>query len=229
MKRVVASYVGANKFFERSYLDGRLELELAPQGSLAEKLRCGGSGIPAFYTRTGVGPIVERGGLPIKYRQRTAEGDLTAPVLDDSGKPFSRRPKPFSKELEPEIVAQPRPVEMFGGVPYLKEESIITDFAFVKAWKGDTLGNLVYRSTARNFNPIVAKAGRITIAEVEHLVQPGEIAPDDVHTPGIYVNRIIQGERYDKPIEVLRFSDDVKEGESFLDFFPCRISYPVRS
>lgn len=204
VKRMVTSYLGGNKRLEREYLAGKLELEMVPQGTLAEKLRSGGSGIPAFFTRTGVGTIVERGGLPIKYNDTPA---AASPVLQDDGSAPVKNPKPFTGALVPSIVAQPKPVEDFDGVRYLREESLICDFGFVKAWKGDTLGNLVFRGTARNFNPDVAKAGTITIAEVEHLVQPGEIAPDEVHLPGVFVNRVVQGERYERLIEVPRFSD----------------------
>ena len=153
--KMIASYVGENKEFERQYLAGELQLEFTPQGTLAEKLRAGGAGIPAFYTPTG-------------YGTQIAEG---------------------------------KDIREFDGRPYVLERSIRTDFAIVKAWKGDTMGNLVFRKTARNFNPMIATAGRITIAEVEHLVQPGEIEPDQVHTPGIYVQRIFQGPPYERRIE----------------------------
>lgn len=156
IKKMVASYVGENPVFERQYLDGELELELTPQGTLAEKLRAGGAGIPAFYTRTGFGtPLAE-----------------------------SKR------------------IEKFGSKEYVLEESITTDLALVKAQKGDTAGNLVFNKTARNFNPLCAKAARITIAEVEELVAPGELEPDEIHLPGIFVQRIIKGEQYEKPIEL---------------------------
>lgn len=155
VKKMVASYVGENKNFERQFLSGELEVELVPQGTLAERIRCGGAGIPGFYTPTAVGTML-------------AEG---------------------------------KEVRAFDGREYLLERGITADFAIVNAWKGDRLGNLVYRKTARNFNPLCATAGKICIAEVENLVEVGELEPDMVHTPGIYVDRIVQGERYEKWIE----------------------------
>src|SRR6476646_11499544 len=155
IKKMVASYVGENKIFEQQYLSGELEVELVPQGTLAERIRAGGAGIPGFYTATGVGtPIAE-------------------------GKEHKE----------------------FNGKTYLLEEGIVGDFALVKAWKADPLGNLVYRKTARNFNPLAAMAGKITIAEVEEIVQPGELDPDEIHTPGIYVQRVLLGTNYQKRIE----------------------------
>ncbi len=155
IKKMLSSYVGENKTFEKQYLSGELELEFCPQGTLAERLRAGGAGIPAFYTPTGVGTLV-------------AEG---------------------------------KEVREFNGRPYVLEKGITGDFALVKAWKGDKFGNLVYRKTARNFNPMIATAGKITIAEVEELVEVGELDPDQIHTPGVYVQRIIQGPKYEKRIE----------------------------
>ncbi len=155
VKKMVSSYVGENKNFERQFLSGELEVELVPQGTLAERIRCGGAGIPAFYTPTAVGTML-------------AEG---------------------------------KEVRVFEGREYLMELGLRADFAIVNAWKGDRYGNLMYRKTARNFNPLCATAGKITIAEVEHLVEPGEIDPELVHTPGIYVDRIVQGESYEKWIE----------------------------
>jgi 3-oxoacid CoA-transferase subunit A len=155
IKKMISSYVGENKLFEQLVLSGEVELEATPQGTLAEKLRAGGAGIPAFFTPTGVGTVVATG----------------------------------------------KEVRVYNGRNYILEESITTDFAIVKAWKGDALGNLVFRKTARNFNPIAATAGRITIAEVEELVPVGSIDPDMVHTPGIYVKRIFQGSNYEKRIE----------------------------
>jgi len=153
--KMVGSYVGENKEFERQFLSGELEVELCPQGTLAERMRAAGAGIPAFYTPTGVGT-------------QRAEG---------------------------------RETREFGGRTYLMETALHGDFAFVKAWKGDTHGNLVFRKTARNFNPLVAKAARVTIAEVEELLPAGELDPDEIHLPGIYVQRIIRGEHYEKWIE----------------------------
>jgi 3-oxoacid CoA-transferase A subunit len=155
VKKITASYVGENKIFERLFLDGKLEVELCPQGTLAERIRAGGAGIPAFFTPAGYGTLV-------------AEGKET---------------------------------RAFDGRPYILETALRADFAFVKAWKGDRFGNLVYRKTTRNFNPMMAAAARMTIAEVEQLVEPGTLEPDQIHTPGIYVKRILQGARYEKPIE----------------------------
>jgi 3-oxoacid CoA-transferase/3-oxoacid CoA-transferase subunit A len=173
IRKMVSSYVGENKEFERQYLSGELEVELCPQGTLAERLRAGGAGIPAFYTPTGAGTAVSDGGLPLKY----------AP----DGSVAKASPK--------------KEVREFGGRPYVLEAAITGDFAIVKAWKGDRHGNLVYRHTAMNFNPACAAAGKITIAEVEELVEVGELDPDHVHTPGIFVQRIFVGERFEKRIE----------------------------
>jgi len=153
--KMISSYVGENKLFESLYLSGKLALELNPQGTLAERIRAGGAGIPAFYTRTGVGTVVADG-------KETRE---------------------------------------FGGETYVMETGLVADLSIVKAWKGDTSGNLVFRKTARNFNPMMATAGKVTIAEVEELVEPGELDPDTIHTPGIYVARIIEGHGYEKRIE----------------------------
>jgi 3-oxoacid CoA-transferase/3-oxoacid CoA-transferase subunit A len=173
IKKMVSSYVGENKEFERQYLSGELEVELCPQGTLAERLRAGGAGIPAFYTPTGAGTAISDGGLPFKY----------AP----DGSVAKSSPK--------------KEVREFKGRSYVLEEAITGDFAIVKAWKGDRAGNLVYRHTAMNFNPMCAAAGKVTIAEVEELVEVGDLEPDHVHTPGIYVQRIYQGERFEKRIE----------------------------
>jgi 3-oxoacid CoA-transferase subunit A len=163
IRRMVASYVGENKEFARQYLSGELEVELTPQGSLAERLRAGGSGIPAFYTATGVGTQVAEGGLPWKY-------DVNGNV---------------------EIASPAKEVRRFNGSEYVLEQAIVCDFALVRAWKGDRHGNLVFNQSARNFNPLAAMAGRITIAEVEQLVEPGEQEPDQVHTPGVFVHRVV--------------------------------------
>lgn len=154
IKKVIASYVGENGEFERQLLAGEIEVELTPQGTLAEKIRAGGAGIPAFFTATGYGTPVGEG----------------------------------------------KEVREFGGRQYILEQAITADFAFVKAWKADWYGNLVYRHTAQNFNPAAATAGRITVAEVEEIVEPGALEPSQIHTPGIYVNRLIQG-RFEKRIE----------------------------
>jgi 3-oxoacid CoA-transferase subunit A len=155
VKRMVASYVGENKEFERQFLAGELELEFTPQGTLAERLRSGGCGIPAFYTKTGVGTLV-------------AEG---------------------KEEKE------------FDGERYIMERAIVSDISLVKAWKADKSGNLVYRYTSRNFNPVVAMAGKITVAEVEEIVENGELDPDQIHTPGIYVHRLVLNTTPEKRIE----------------------------
>ncbi|MER6540125.1 CoA transferase subunit A [Streptomyces sp900105755] len=161
--RVTGSYVGANKEFARQYLAGELEVELIPQGTLAERLRAGGAGIPAFYTPAGVGTQVAEGGLPWRY--------------DGSGGVALASP---AKE-----------VRVFDGTEYVLERGIRTDFALVRAAQGDRHGNLVFSKSARNFNPLAAMAGRLTIAEVEELVEPGEIDPDAVHLPGIFVQRVL--------------------------------------
>jgi 3-oxoacid CoA-transferase subunit A len=155
IRKMIASYIGENKLFETLYLSGELEVELNPQGTLAERIRSGGAGIPAFYTRTGVGTVV-------------AEG---------------------------------KPCAEFDGQTYLLETWLRADLSIVKAWKGDREGNLVYRKTARNFNPMMATAGKITIAEVEELVPNGSLDPDNIHTPGIFVTRIFQGGNYERRIE----------------------------
>jgi len=155
IKKMISSYVGENDEFERQMLSGELEVELTPQGTLAEKCRAGGAGIPAFFTPAGFGTEVAEG-------KETREYD---------------------------------------GKMYILENSLVADFAIVKAWKGDSKGNLVFKGTARNFNPVMATAGKITIAEVEHLVEPGELHPNEIHTPGIFVHRIFEGKDYEKRIE----------------------------
>jgi 3-oxoacid CoA-transferase subunit A len=155
IRKMIASYVGENKLFEQLYLSGELDLEFNPQGTLAERIRAGGAGIPAFYTKTGVGTLV-------------AEG---------------------------------KEIREFDGEKYVMERGLVADLAIIHAWKGDTEGNLVYRKTARNFNPIMATAARVTVAEVEHLVEPGQIDPDHVHTPGIFVKRIVRPPFFEKRIE----------------------------
>lgn len=177
IKRMIASYVGENKLFEQLYLNGELEVELTPQGTLAERLRAGGAGIPAFYTRTGAGTYIHEGGNVIKYGPGGAKaGDVAIP-------------------------SEPRESREFDGKQYVMEKAIVGDFALVKAWKADERGNLIWRGTARNFNPDCARAGKICIAEVEEIVPAGSIAPEDVHLPGIYVHRIVKGPSYQKRIE----------------------------
>lgn len=155
VRAMVSSYVGENELFEKLLLSGQLQVELTPQGTLAERLRAGGAGIPGFYTATGVGTDIAKG----------------------------------------------KEVKVFDGREYILERAITGDFAFVRAWKGDAYGNLIYRKTARNFNPMIATAGKITVAEVEHLVPTGELDPDQIMTPGIYVQRIFQGRDYQRRIE----------------------------
>jgi 3-oxoacid CoA-transferase subunit A len=163
ISRIIASYVGENKEFARQYLAGEVEVQLTPQGTLAEKLRAGGSGIPAFYTPTGVGTPVAEGGLPWRYGP---DGEVA--------------------------IASPRKeVRSFGGRDCVLEESITADFALVRAARGDRHGNLVFHEAARNFNPVVAMAGRVTVAEVERLVEPGRLDPDQVHLPGVFVQRVV--------------------------------------
>ncbi|MEV5970533.1 CoA transferase subunit A [Streptomyces sp. NPDC051921] len=161
--RVTGSYIGANKEFARQYLAGELEVELIPQGTLAERLRAGGCGIPAFYTPAGVGTLVADGGLPWRY---DGQGGVA-------------------------LVSPPKEVRDFDGVPHVLEQAIRTDYALVRAAKGDRHGNLVFHAAARNFNPLAAMAGRVTVAEVEELVEPGAIDPDHVHLPGIFVQRVL--------------------------------------
>ena len=176
--RVIASYVGENKEFARQFLSGELEVELTPQGTLAERLRSGGAGIPAFYTVTGVGTQVADGGLPWRYHPDGSVA-LSSPPKDT---------REFTVGGETKT--------------YVLEESIVTVFALVHAWKGDRSGNLVYRDSARNFNPLAAMCGRLTIAEVEHLVEPGEIDANEVHTPGVFVQRVVDvGPDVEKRIE----------------------------
>lgn len=179
IRKMVSSYVGENKEFARQYLEGELELELVPQGTLAERLRAGGAGIPAFYTRAGVGTPVADGGIPTKY-------DADGQILEESA----------PKEVRPFRGPDGRTVS------YVLEESIMADFSLVHAARGDRHGNLVFNKAARQFSPPAAMAGQICIAQVEELVEPGEIDPDEVHLPGIYVHRILEvGTEIDKPIE----------------------------
>ena len=171
--KMISSYVGENKEFERQYLSGELEVELCPQGTLAERLRAGGAGIPAFFTPTGAGTAVSDGGLPLRY---ASDGSVAK-------------------------LSEKKEIRDFNGKPHVLEPAITGDFAIVKAWKGDRFGNLVYRHTAMNFNPMCAAAGKVTIAEVEELVEVGALEPGAIHTPGIFVTRIYKGSRYEKRIE----------------------------
>ncbi|WP_375326338.1 CoA transferase subunit A [Candidatus Tisiphia endosymbiont of Nemotelus uliginosus] len=155
IKKMISSYVGENKNFEQQYIDGSLEVELNPQGTLVERIRAGGAGIPEFYTRTGVGTIVENG----------------------------------------------KEVREFNGKKYLMETALVADLAIVKGWKADKSGNVIYNKTARNFNPIMASAATVTVCEVEEIVETGSLDPNSIHTPNIFVNRVVLGEKYEKRIE----------------------------
>ena len=155
IKKMISSYVGENKIFEKMYLDGTLELELNPQGTLAERIRAGGAGIPAFYTKTGVGTVVSEG----------------------------------------------KEIKVFNGQKYIMEQSIFADLAIIKGDKADKLGNVIYNKTARNFNPIMATAAKLTICEVEEIVETGELDPNNIHTPGIYIHRLFKGDNFEKRIE----------------------------
>jgi 3-oxoacid CoA-transferase subunit A len=171
--KTISSFVGGNKELARLYLTGQLEVELTPQGSLAERLRAGGTGIPAFFTPTGVGTLVADGGIPVRY---DADGNVVA-------------------------TSQPKEVRVFDGREYVMETALTADFGLVRAAVGDRHGNLVFRESARNFNPLAGMAGRVTIAEVEELVEPGEILPESVHLPGVYVQRVVVVGGADKKIE----------------------------
>jgi len=178
VRRVVASYVGENKEFAHQFLSGELEVELTPQGTLAERLRAAGVGMPAFYTVTGMGTQVAAGGLPWRYAE---DGSVA-------------------------VASPPKQTTEFDGRTYLLERSLPVDFALVRAWKGDRHGNLVFRKAARNFNPVCAMAARIAIAEVEQLVEPGELDPDAIHLPGVYLDRVValtSAQVVDKGIERL--------------------------
>ena len=171
---MISSYVGENKEFERQYLQGELELELVPQGTLAEKLRAGGAGIPAFFTATGSNTVVEKGGFEIKY---SAGGNGV------------------------DIYSQAKEKRAYNGREYVLEESLTGDYALIKGWKADEKGNVIFNKSARNFNQDVATAGKICIVEVEEIVPSGTFDPDQIHLQDVYVNRIIKGEKYEKRIE----------------------------
>lgn len=173
IRRTISSYVGENKEFARQFLSGELEVILTPQGTLAEKLRAGGAGIPAFYTPAGVGTQISEGGLPQRY---DPDGSISQ-------------------------ASEPKEVRTFRGTDYVLEESFAPDYALVHAAKGDRLGNLIFHATAMNFNPLCAMAGQITIAEVEELVEPGELDPAQIHTPGIFVQRVVAVPAVEKRIE----------------------------
>uniref|UniRef100_A0A8C7WJW0 Succinyl-CoA:3-ketoacid-coenzyme A transferase n=1 Tax=Oncorhynchus mykiss TaxID=8022 RepID=A0A8C7WJW0_ONCMY len=176
IKRMISSYVGENAEFERQYLSGELEVELTPQGTLAERVRAGGAGVPAFFTPTGYGTLIQEGGSPIKYN---TDGSVA-------------------------IASKKREVREFNGIHYVMERAITGDFALIKAWKADRAGNIVFRKTARNFNQPMCKAAKVTVVEVEEIVDVGTFAPEDIHVPSIYVDRIVKGAVYEKRIETLK-------------------------
>jgi 3-oxoacid CoA-transferase len=182
VKRLVASYVGENKNLEKMFFGGEIEIELTPQGTIAERMNAAGSGSPAFYTPTGVGTMYSMGGIPIKF------------ASDGSGDTI--------------LVSKPRETRIFNNIEYVLEESINADLSIIKAWKADTAGNLIFRGTARNSNPDAAKAGKLCIAEVEEIVDAGEMKPDEIHLPGVYVDRIILATSNEKRIERLREKKD---------------------
>ncbi|KAG8524928.1 Succinyl-CoA:3-ketoacid coenzyme A transferase 2, mitochondrial [Galemys pyrenaicus] len=189
ISRFICSFLGENHLFERKYLSGELDLELTPQGTLAERIRAGGAGVPAFYTRTGYGTQIQEGGVPIRYY----------------------------KDGHHAILSNPREIREFDGYHYLLEYAITADFALVKGWKADRAGNVIFRKSARNFNVPMCKAADISVVEVEEIVEVGSFAPEDIHVPHIYVDRIIRGEKYEKKIEHLTFQEE-NEDE---DDTPC--------
>jgi 3-oxoacid CoA-transferase subunit A len=176
IRKTISSFVGGNKELARLYLTGQLEVELTPQGTLAERLRAGGTGVPAFYTPTGVGTMVADGGIPVRY-------DSDGNVVETS---------------------RPKEVREFDGQQYVLETALTADYGLVRAARGDRHGNLVFHESARNFNPLAGMAGRITIAEVEELVEPGEIRPEDVHLPGVFVDRVVAVGTEGKKIEIIK-------------------------
>lgn len=186
VKRMISSYVGENAEFERQYLSGELELEFVPQGTLAERLRAGGAGIPAFFTPTAYGTLIHKGGAPIRY---------------DSNRKVA-------------ITSEPRQHEVFNGKNYIMEHAITGDFALVKAWKADKAGNLVFRKTAANFNPVMCKAAKYTIAEVEEICEVGALAPDHIHIPSVYVDAVYQGKSFEKRIEKRKLREKTQGGGS---------------
>ncbi|CAI4232109.1 unnamed protein product [Auanema sp. JU1783] len=182
IKKMISSYVGENNEFARQYLSGELELEFTPQGTLAERIRSAGAGIPAFYTPTGYGTLIQEGGSPIKYSQ-TKKGEI-------------------------EIYSKPRETREYNGINYVLEEAIWGDYALIKAWRADKLGNIQFRQSAGNFNNPMCKASKCTIVEVEEIVDPGVIPPNDVHIPSIYCHRLVHGRNYVKPIERPMFASE---------------------
>ncbi|EGT34988.1 hypothetical protein CAEBREN_05038 [Caenorhabditis brenneri] len=182
IKKMISSYVGENGEFARQYLSGELELEFTPQGTLAERIRAAGAGVPAFYTPTGYGTQIQEGGAPIKYSK--------------------------TEKMKIEIASKPKETRQFNGVNYVLEEAIWGDYALIKAWRADTLGNIQFRHAAGNFNNPMCKASKCTIVEVEEIVEPGVIAPNDVHIPSIYCHRLVLGKNYKKPIERPMFAQE---------------------
>jgi 3-oxoacid CoA-transferase subunit A len=176
IRKTISSFVGGNKELARLYLSGQLEVELTPQGTLAERLRAGGIGVPAFYTPTGVGTMVADGGIPVKY-------DSDGNVVETS---------------------RPKEVREFDGQQYVLETALTADYGLVRAARGDRHGNLVFHESARNFNPLAGMAGRITVAEVEELVEPGDLRPEDVHLPGVFVDRVVEVGTEGKNIEIVK-------------------------
>uniref|UniRef100_A0AAX7TPD1 Succinyl-CoA:3-ketoacid-coenzyme A transferase n=1 Tax=Astatotilapia calliptera TaxID=8154 RepID=A0AAX7TPD1_ASTCA len=198
IKRMISSYVGENAEFERQYLSGELEVELTPQGTLAERIRAGGAGVPAFFTATGYGTLIQEGGSPIKYNK---DGSIA-------------------------IASEKREVREFGGRHYVMEKAITGDFALIKAWKADKAGNIVFRKTARNFNQPMCKAAKTTIVEVEEVVDVGAFAAEDIHIPSIYVHRVVQGASCEKRIEVQ--NDTLKSSEKLYYISICFQKRTVR-
>ena len=187
IKRMISSYVGENPLFEQQYLKGELEVEFCPQGTLAERLRSAGAGIPAFYTATGVGTFVETGGFPI--------------LLNEDGKSIK-------------LASSKKERRNFKGRDYILEHAIFGDFALVKGYKADTKGNVIFRKTAQNFNYDCAVASKRTIVEVEEIVEAGMLPPDQIHLPGVYVDTIVKGESFERRIERVKTRQPLKEGET---------------
>lgn len=181
VKRLISSYVGENKFLEKAFFGGDLEMELTPQGTIAARLHAAGAGMPAFYTPTGAGTIYAQGGIPIRYK-KGSQGEV-------------------------EVASEPRETRVFNGVEFVLEHALKTDLALVKAYKADTEGNLVFRGTSRNSNPESAMSGKVCVVEAEQIVQPGELDPDEINLPGVFVHRVIHAAINDKPIERLRLQD----------------------
>jgi 3-oxoacid CoA-transferase len=186
VKRLISSYVGENKHLEKAFFGGTLEVELTPQGTLAARMKAAGAGFPAFYTPTGAGTVYANGGIPIKFKEDGSH--------------------------EVEVESEPRPTKMFDGKEYVMEYALKGDVSLVKAWKADTRGNLVFRGTAQNSNPDAAMAGKMTIAEAEEIVEAGELDPNEIHLPGVYVNKVIKATHNEKRIERLRLQDKEAKG-----------------